>query len=263
MRILYIEDNPANVALVQRVARMGGHDILTYSKGETALENFAQDKPDLVLLDVQLEGELSGLDVARKLRADGHTMPVIAVTAYAMVGDKEKCLEAGCSGYLAKPLPVPELVQIIQEHHRKLQETSPAELTEQEKVLADAGKPTRPIPPLSNLDSLPTAPAEETPSSLNESSPATPPADTSVETNSDIAAASILPDEMTSHKAAENNPPEVAPVMTITETVSQPVVETVESSKEPVVSEPSKPEIEVPEKQPQEALVNTEQNTHS
>jgi two-component system cell cycle response regulator DivK len=116
MRILYIEDNPANISLLQRIARMGGHDVLYYNDGEVALANFTRDNPDLILVDLQLAGVLGGLDVVRKLRSDGVKLPIVAVTAYAMVGDKERCLEAGCDGYLAKPLPVAELVEIVQKY---------------------------------------------------------------------------------------------------------------------------------------------------
>lgn len=112
MRILYVEDNPANLFLVKRVARMGNHEVLNYIDGEDALANFERDKPDLVLMDIQLSGELSGLDVVKRLRADGYTLPIVAVTAYAMLGDRERCIEAGCDDYLAKPLPVPQLVEL-------------------------------------------------------------------------------------------------------------------------------------------------------
>jgi two-component system, cell cycle response regulator DivK len=116
MRILYVEDNPANISLLQRVARMGGHEVVNYTEGEKALSNFGTDKPDLILMDLQLAGALTGLDVVRKLRADGVRTPIVAVTAYAMVGDREKCLEAGCDGYMAKPLPVGELVELVQKY---------------------------------------------------------------------------------------------------------------------------------------------------
>src|SRR6185369_2341742 len=116
MRILYVEDNPANLSLVQRVARMGGHQVVTYAEGEMALANYDRDKPDLVLMDLQLSGKLTGLDVVKELRSAGHQTPIIAVTAYAMIGDRERCLEAGCTGYLAKPLPVSELVDLIKQY---------------------------------------------------------------------------------------------------------------------------------------------------
>src|SRR5450432_1401638 len=114
MKIMYVEDNPANISLLQRIARMGGHEVINYSDGESALNNFKQDHPDLVLMDLQLQGRVSGLDVVKELRVRGFTTPIIAVTAYAMVGDRERCLEAGCDSYLSKPLPVAELVELVQ-----------------------------------------------------------------------------------------------------------------------------------------------------
>lgn len=120
MRILYVEDNPANLSLMQRIARMGGHDVVSYTEGEIALDRYAQDNPDLILLDVQLAGKLTGVDVVKKLREMGVTKPVIAVTAYAMVGDKERFLESGFDAYLSKPLPVTELVELVQKYELQL-----------------------------------------------------------------------------------------------------------------------------------------------
>jgi CheY-like chemotaxis protein len=137
MRILYVEDNPANISLLQRIARMGGHDVAAYNDGEVALANFDQDKPDLILMDLQLAGALGGLDVVRKLRADGVTTPIIAVTAYAMVGDKERCMEAGCDGYLAKPLPVAELVETVQKYDEalKAKDSAPASVVDADTIV--------------------------------------------------------------------------------------------------------------------------------
>jgi CheY-like chemotaxis protein len=122
MRILYVEDHPANLFLVQRVARMGNHDIINYTEGQSALDHFEKDKPDLVLMDVQLPGKLTGLDVVKELRARGHRLPIIAVTAYAMMGDRERCLEAGCDGYIAKPMPISDLVDILKKFDPTLRE---------------------------------------------------------------------------------------------------------------------------------------------
>lgn len=120
MRVLYVEDNPANVFLVKRVARMGNHEIINLIDGQQALRKFDDIQPDIVLMDIQLSGEMGGLDVVRKLRERGVTTPIIAVTAYAMVGDKERCLEAGCDEYMAKPLPVPRLVEIFESHSKRV-----------------------------------------------------------------------------------------------------------------------------------------------
>jgi two-component system cell cycle response regulator DivK len=119
MKIMYVEDNPANISLLQRIARMGGHEVINYTNGETALSNFEKDHADLVLMDLQLEGRFGGLDVVKQLRARGFKTPIVAVTAYAMVGDRERCIEAGCDSYLSKPLPVAELVEMVQIYEQK------------------------------------------------------------------------------------------------------------------------------------------------
>jgi CheY-like chemotaxis protein len=124
MRILYVEDNQTNLMLVERLARIGSHEVISHSDGEAALANFETDKPDLVLMDVQLGGVLNGLDVVKTLRERGHKLPIIALTAYAMVGDRERCLAAGCDAYLPKPLPVEELVDLFQRFDPK--NTTPA-----------------------------------------------------------------------------------------------------------------------------------------
>jgi CheY-like chemotaxis protein len=127
IRILYVEDNQANVFLVKRVARMGNHEVVTLADGEQVLAQFDQLKPDLVLMDVQIEGEMDGLEVVRRLRQSGHTTPIIAVTAYAMVGDEERCMEAGCTAYLPKPLPIPRLVELFT-HYDKTKSASTSEV---------------------------------------------------------------------------------------------------------------------------------------
>ncbi len=130
MRILYVEDNPANVFLVKRVAKMGNHEVISFVDGAEALARFRAVNPDLVLMDIQISGELNGLEVVRRLRAEGVETPIVAVTAYAMVGDRERCLEAGCDDYMAKPLPIPQLVQMIQHYAQK----TPARLSTSEQL---------------------------------------------------------------------------------------------------------------------------------
>jgi len=131
MRIVYVEDNIANVHLVKRVARMGQHEIINYIDGMDALNNFETDEPDLVLMDIQLAGELTGIEVVKKLRDRGYNTPIFAVTAYAMVGDKERCMEAGCTGYMSKPIPVTDLVNLFKEYEKpKVAPPKPSDTTE-------------------------------------------------------------------------------------------------------------------------------------
>jgi two-component system, cell cycle response regulator DivK len=164
MRIVYVEDNPANLFLVQRVARMGNHEVIHYGEGQPALDHFKADNPDLVLMDVQLPGMLTGLDVVKKLRADGHKTPIIAVTAYAMSGDREKCLAAGCDGYLAKPLPVGELVELFRRYGAKAAPATP--LPAADAVKADVAPSTeataQPVEPVA-AEATPTPAAQPVP----------------------------------------------------------------------------------------------------
>jgi two-component system cell cycle response regulator DivK len=154
LRILYVEDNAANLSLVHRVARVGGHEVVNRTSGESTLKDFTSIKPDLVLMDIQLEGPMSGLDVVRKLRADGYTdIPIVAVTAYAMKGDKEKALAAGCDSYLPKPLPITELVALIDKYQKEMTKRKTSEVL---KVVpqADAAESETPEPqPESKVDS--------------------------------------------------------------------------------------------------------------
>ena len=113
MRIAYVEDNPTNLALVERVVSMGQHKITSYTEGEIAVQALTREKFDLILMDIELAGDISGLQVVKDLRAFGLRTPIVAVTAYAMLGDRDKCLEAGCDDYLPKPIPIMDLVQLL------------------------------------------------------------------------------------------------------------------------------------------------------
>lgn len=131
MRILYAEDNQANIFFMRRVAKVGHHEVINFIDGDSILKKFDQIKPDLVLMDIQLSGEKTGLDVVRELRRRGIDTPIIAVTAYAMVGDEERCLAAGCNAYLAKPLPVDKLVELFRQFDPANRSTEPKEVPPQ------------------------------------------------------------------------------------------------------------------------------------
>jgi two-component system cell cycle response regulator len=104
-RILVIEDNPANLELMTYLLSAFGHTVLTAGDGEQGIDCAVRERPDLILCDVLLPG-LDGYAVAHALRADPATasIPVVAVSALAMEGDREKGLAAGFSGYIAKPI---------------------------------------------------------------------------------------------------------------------------------------------------------------
>lgn len=103
--ILLIEDNPQNRYLVQFLLEQRGHKILQAETGVQGLELAAIAQPDLILLDIQLPG-MDGHAVAYALKSDPQlkSIPIVAVTSYAMVGDRDKCLAAGAEGYIEKPI---------------------------------------------------------------------------------------------------------------------------------------------------------------
>lgn len=113
--ILYIEDNALDLRLVNKYLVSLDYTILGAINGQTGLEMIQQNKPDLILLDINLP-DVNGLEYVHHLKSLPETLsiPVIALTANAMVGDKEQCLEAGCNGYISKPIVRQELYNMIQ-----------------------------------------------------------------------------------------------------------------------------------------------------
>lgn len=110
--ILYIEDNPDNMMLVQRALETRGYHLLKAMKGEEGVAKAESEQVDLILLDINLP-DIDGYEVARRLRASSKrelkVVPIIAVTANALKGDAEKALNAGCDVYMSKPINIREL----------------------------------------------------------------------------------------------------------------------------------------------------------
>jgi two-component system cell cycle response regulator DivK len=108
--ILYIEDSPENRLLVRRVLGAEGYVIEEAEDGYSGLEAARRSKPSLILLDINLP-ELDGYEMVDRLRAipDLSDVPIIALTANVMKGDRERALEAGCDGYIQKPIDVDSL----------------------------------------------------------------------------------------------------------------------------------------------------------
>jgi CheY-like chemotaxis protein len=104
-RVLVVEDDPASLELVAALVEQAGGQILTAEAADAGLELAAAERPDLILMDLHLPG-FSGYEATRTLKADPATarIPVVALTAAAMPGDEEKAREAGCDGYLTKPV---------------------------------------------------------------------------------------------------------------------------------------------------------------
>lgn len=116
-RVLAIEDNRTNMVLISRIVEAEGHDLLRAEDGPSALELLTEEIPDIILLDINIPG-IHGLDLARRIKSDSTLwhIPIIATTANVLVGDKERCLEAGCDDYLPKPLDIRRLREIMRHY---------------------------------------------------------------------------------------------------------------------------------------------------
>jgi len=115
--ILVVEDNELSMKLFRDVLLATGYDAIEATTGAEAVELAAERTPDLVLMDIQLP-DFDGIEALRRLRTDVRTaaIPVLAVTAQAMLGDRERFLAAGFDGYVAKPVNVGELIGTVQKH---------------------------------------------------------------------------------------------------------------------------------------------------
>lgn len=116
-KILIVEDNELNMKLFHDLLEAHGHDTIETRNGEKVLELARTHKPDLILMDIQLP-EVSGLDVTKWLKDDDElkSIPVIAVTAFAMKGDEQKIREGGCEDYISKPISVTNFLEVIEKH---------------------------------------------------------------------------------------------------------------------------------------------------
>ena len=122
MKILYVEDNDDNIYVLQNRLVRAGYTVLIALDGEAGVAMAAAEKPDLILMDLSLP-VLDGWEATRRLKGAPETrdIPVIALTAHAMAGDREKALEAGCEDFDTKPVDFPRLrakIQALLERHR-------------------------------------------------------------------------------------------------------------------------------------------------
>jgi two-component system cell cycle response regulator DivK len=116
-KVLVVEDNPANMTLAVFLLQSVGHTVLSAVDAEGGLRIARDERPDLVLMDIQLPG-MDGLEATVLLKRDDTTraIPVIALTALAMKGDEERIRAAGCDGYIAKPMRYQEFLVTIAAH---------------------------------------------------------------------------------------------------------------------------------------------------
>ena len=114
-RVLLVEDNPANLALMQYLLQASGYTTLTATDGREGVVVAQRESPDIILMDLQMP-ILNGYDAARLVKEIPalRGVPIIAVTAYAMVGDRDKILARGFDGYLAKPITPERFVSEVE-----------------------------------------------------------------------------------------------------------------------------------------------------
>ena len=125
-RILVVEDNPMNMKVVLMTLKRYGYTLIEAIDGEQALEMATREKPDLILMDIQLP-KIDGMEVTRRLRQmpDFKQTPIIALSAYAMKGDVERGMEAGFDDYLSKPVNTRELPKVVEDMLSRKKDTIP------------------------------------------------------------------------------------------------------------------------------------------
>ncbi len=116
-KVLVVEDNELNQKLFCDLIGVCGADVVQTREGTRVLEIAREERPDLILMDIQLP-QVSGLDITAELKKDAElaSIPVIAVTAFAMKGDEDKIRKGGCEDYLSKPISVPDFMAMINKY---------------------------------------------------------------------------------------------------------------------------------------------------
>jgi CheY-like chemotaxis protein len=115
--ILVVDDNPANVRLLSALLGAKGYAVRVAGDAKEARESIRAERPHLILMDIQLP-DVDGLQLTREIKADPglRDIPVVAVTSYAMKGDEQKALDAGCDGYITKPIDTRGLPKLVEQY---------------------------------------------------------------------------------------------------------------------------------------------------
>lgn len=115
MKILIVEDNPKNLKLAEGILTRSGYTVITAEDGDAGLLQARQEMPELVLMDIQLPG-MDGLTATKLLKTDPKTahIKIIALTAFAMKGDRERMIAAGCDDYISKPIRYKEFLETVE-----------------------------------------------------------------------------------------------------------------------------------------------------
>jgi signal transduction histidine kinase/DNA-binding NarL/FixJ family response regulator len=147
-RILIVDDGETNRKLIELVLRRAGAEVSTAKDGIQAIHATEQKQPHLILMDMQMP-VMDGYSATRELRMKGHVLPIIALTAHAMKGDEQKCLDAGCTGYLTKPVDSPLLlatiVRELKAARKHIEATAALHPTDSSELVSDAIYSTLPM----------------------------------------------------------------------------------------------------------------------
>jgi CheY-like chemotaxis protein len=115
LNILLAEDGPDNQVLIRTVLSKAGAEVIVVENGRLAIQETTKQAFDLVLMDMQMP-EMDGYEATRRLRAEGYPIPIIALTAHSLSGDRDRCIDAGCSDYLSKPIHRAGMIDVILKH---------------------------------------------------------------------------------------------------------------------------------------------------
>jgi CheY-like chemotaxis protein len=117
--ILIIEDNQLNMKLVKSLLQLGNYPVLEAADAEQGIQVARQNQPGLILMDIQLPG-IDGLEATRIIRNDATLchIPILALTSYAMQGDHDKAIAAGCNGYITKPIDTRSFLKVIEQYYQ-------------------------------------------------------------------------------------------------------------------------------------------------
>jgi two-component system cell cycle response regulator DivK len=123
-KVLVVDDNKDNVFLIRFILQKSGYQVVEAFDGLEGVRLAIEEKPDLILMDIQLP-DIDGLEATQRIRKSGANgnIPIIALTAFAMTGDRDKALSAGCTGYITKPINVKSFTSAIEKY---LAETPPS-----------------------------------------------------------------------------------------------------------------------------------------
>lgn len=115
-KVLVIEDNKDNLKLITMALHHAGYEVVSSETGEEGIEVALRERPDFIIMDINLPG-IDGIETTKRIRTleTGDSIPIIAITSFAMLGDREKILSAGCNGYFEKPIDPLTIVEKIQE----------------------------------------------------------------------------------------------------------------------------------------------------